>query len=108
MFRYLLVSLSLILCVFAMTFVACTAFGSREKSAALLTQDVGCALANIFLPNEKLQEVCQIADKSMPAILNLVSAQRVAMKREHEVGVSEGVSKAGCSTSVLKDAGTRD
>jgi len=87
------------------TFAACKALTPEAKTDLLLAKDVGCALANIFLGDAEIKDACQIADQKMPAILNLVSAQREKLKTERAAGVKEGALKAGCVNKTERDGG---
>src|SRR4029078_8963078 len=79
--------------------IGCKALTPEAKQNILQTKDVSCALSNAFLPDDKIKTLCQLADDVLAPILDLVSAQRVALAKEHKAGLAEGSAHTGFPSS---------
>lgn len=89
----------------------CKALTPEVKQDVLQKKDVACALENAFLSDERITVICGLADQFLRPILDLVSAQRVALAKSHAVGVTEGAGRSGgCgpAPNVATDGGTPD
>lgn len=73
----------------------CKALTPEIKQDVLQKKDVACALENAFLSDERIAVICGLADQFLRPILDLVSAQRVALAKSHAVGVTEGAARSG-------------
>jgi hypothetical protein len=79
----------------------CKALTPEIKQEILQKKDVTCALENAFLSDERIAVICGLADQFLRPILDLVSAQRVALAKSHTVGVTEGAARSGGCAPVL-------
>ena len=73
----------------------CKALTPEVKQDILQKKDVACALENAFLSDERIAVICGLADQFLRPILDLVSAQRVALAKSRAVGVTEGAARSG-------------
>lgn len=73
----------------------CKPLTPEAKQNILNAEKVTCGLANTFLSDPEITALCNFADAEIKPILNLVSAQRVALAKSHAAGVAEGSSRSG-------------
>lgn len=90
----------------------CKPLTPEAKQNILNAEKVACGLANAFLSDPEITALCNFADAETKPILNLVSAQRVALAKSHAAGVTEGSARSGAcppaSVIVATDAGLPD
>lgn len=55
--------------------VACSSTQQRQIKSAI---DVGCIIANATLPDERVKEICKVADDAWPLVVDILSAERTA------------------------------
>lgn len=64
----------------------CSPTQQRQAKSAI---DVGCIIASAALPDERIKEVCKVADDAWPLVVDILSAHRAAVARA-SVGGRDG------------------
>lgn len=61
--------------------VGCSLFTAKNLRTVLDVVQVSCIIANATLPDDRVRDVCAVADDLVPAMRDVLSAQRVAAER---------------------------
>lgn len=70
------------LVLFCLTVASCSLLTTKNLKTVLDVVQVSCIIANATLPDDRVRDVCSVADDLVPAMRDVLSAQRTAAARQ--------------------------